>query len=1123
MSSLRKWHQWAVAFLAAASVLFGVGGAQAQAQAQAQAETQPLGIGEDFDASAAPEPEDFVLLQLQIKKYRMRNDLRGYRTRGGVCVDMADMIQTLELAVRIDKKSRRATGWLFSEDRSLTIDRDSNTVQIMNETRKLQPGELIDTREGWCVDTRSLAGWMGVTLTPNLYESVLVLESDDTLPFMQALERKSRAARLRPDRDRRDLSAYPHEPQPYKMWRLPSVDVLARGAYRENRGRGSFKQVYEIFASGEAARVSYNMRLASNSNGTPDTLRVRGFRKDPEGELLGPLKATQVAAGDVEILSGNLAGAGGVGRGAFVSNRALQRPTRFGTTVLRGALPLGWDAELYRNGQLLGFQNATVDGRYEFEVNLVYGHNDMEVVLYGPQGQVRRERQSIPVGFGAVPPGKVEYWAGIVQRNRDLINFGGTPPSSRLLESGWQYGAGVQYGLDQRTVVGANGHSVFLEGSRREYAELSVQRALGPMLVNLAAAQELGRGMAYRTDILGRIGKINVQFESFFVDGGYTSGLVGEDERSAHRLQIDTMFKLGPVPVPISGGLRRSTQRDGRKVNELLARGSLIMPRLALTGFMLHRNTEGGRGREDGTRLGLLANTHIAGIGVRGEGTYRLNGPERGFDSASVTLERGIDEQSELQLDIEHSARFKQTDFGLAYVRQFRHFAVRGGAQMGTNGLFGANVAISFSLGRDPLSGGVRFSREKLARRGHAAVSVFLDKNGDGHRSADELPLEGVGITAGQRWADAPTDENGHAFVEGLSPYQEVLISVDESTLPDPFLMPVGKGKVITPRPGIPAVIEIAVAPTGEVEGVVNGPEGTPLAGVELELIDSDGQIVARTMSEYDGFFLFDRVAYGTYSLRLSEQSAEALGMAREIRSGIELNDGHTLDRVGIVQVNLPTYIAGSSRVAVTPELAAADQILPSDSPAPVVAPPISSDPDQKDPDQKDRTLDEADVHSDAVRSGAEQVVLAIPARQAREAAPVAVASAEAGPPPRASPVPRTSPVPGPSPIPGFSSVPGEANAGDEAGIDDQASAIFSGGGFATQTGAGATSASASVSGPDATVAEPASAWDFLWELPLGLPYMLPASGLVLAFLFLLWKRRRRMRRLLSQDGHRDE
>jgi hypothetical protein len=782
----------------------------------------------------------------------------------------------------------------------------------VNTSRPLQPGELHDSPEGWCVDTDSLGGWFGVEFRPDVRNAVLTIESERPLPFMEAMERRSRAARLPADRSR-DLAVYPHADQPYSLWRTPSVDVVAEGSYRRDGGRSRLDTRYEVFASGEVAMASFDLRLASDADGVPQSLRLRAFRMDPEGRMLGPLRATQVVAGDVDMPSGNLSGGAGVGRGLFVSNTPLNRPTRFGTTIMRGALPLGWDAELYRNGQLLAYQGDSVDGRFEFEVPLVHGNNDLEVVLYGPQGQIRRETQAIMVGQGAVAPGRLEYWAGIVERNRDLITFG-QERSDLLFERGWQYGGGVQYGVDRRTVIGASGLSLVYAGDRRDYAELNLQRTLGRMLLNLTASQELGRGRAYSIDILGELGPVGFQAESFFVDGGYTSTLINPIDSSAHRVQFDSSIRAGRTAIPLSAGFRRTTQRDGKKVNELLARASLALPRVSLTGFVLHRRTEGAdddeEDPEDGTTVGLLGNTRLLGLSVRGEARYKLSGPDPGFESASITAERALDEESELRLDVEHFGRRNETEFELGYVRHFRQFSLRGGASADTRGGIGASLSLSFSLGPDPLDGGWRMSDQKLAQRGQAAVAVFLDENGDGRRSPGEDALEGVGVTAGAYGSSAPTNARGHAFVEGLQPFEKVLVSVDESTLPDPFLVPHGKGLVVTPRPGVPAVIELAISPTGEVEGEVLGPDDRPLPGVELELVAPDGEVAAQAMSEFDGFFLFERVPYGRYKLQLSKESREALGSIGELASIIEIGASHTVERLGTIRLRNATVVA---------------------------------------------------------------------------------------------------------------------------------------------------------------------------------------------------------------------
>ena len=338
------------------------------------------------------------------------------------------MIQSLDLPIRLDKKSRRATGWIFAESQTLTIERDSNTVQIVNNDRPLQPGELYDSPEGWCVDTDTLAGWFGVSLTVDLRNSLLVLDSERPLPFIEAIERKSRAARLRPEQDARperlSARAAALRAVAHAVGRRGRPGRLSRGTGRRH---GSTRR-YEVFASGEVALASFDMRLASDSQGVPESLRLRAFRMDPEAACSGRCgrRRSSPATSRCPRATSPAAPASAAACSS-ATPRSTGRPGS-ARTILRGTLPLGWDAELYRNGQLLGYQSDSLDGRYEFEVPLVYGNNDLEVVLYGPQGQIRREAQSIPVGQGAVAPGKLEYWTGIVERNRDLVTFGQPPP-----------------------------------------------------------------------------------------------------------------------------------------------------------------------------------------------------------------------------------------------------------------------------------------------------------------------------------------------------------------------------------------------------------------------------------------------------------------------------------------------------------------------------------------------------------------------------------------------------------------------------------------------------------------------------------------------------------------------
>ena len=390
----------------------------------------------------SPGEDDALLLELQSGQYKIGEPLRGYQTPEGVCVDFGDLIQALDLPVRLDKKSRRATGWLFAEDQKITIDRDSNTVQIVNGKREIASGAIRDTPEGWCMNLDALSGWLGVRLKPDLSNLVVRLDSDQKLPFLEAIERKSRAARLRkPQNTQFDLAAMPHADAPYRTWRTPSVDVQVQAQWNQRSG-GQVQ--YEALASGEVAGLSYDARVSGSNNPLPDSLRLRLYRKDPNAALLGPLKATSFALGDVDTPTTALSAQSSYGRGAFVTNRPLNLPSRFGLTTIRGILPAGWDVELYRNGELRAYQTDRGDGRYEFaDVELDFGDNEFDLVLHGPQGQVRHERSTMPVGIENLPAGKTWYWAGAVEQGHDLLGQSRKSGSLPDPSSGWRWGGGV--------------------------------------------------------------------------------------------------------------------------------------------------------------------------------------------------------------------------------------------------------------------------------------------------------------------------------------------------------------------------------------------------------------------------------------------------------------------------------------------------------------------------------------------------------------------------------------------------------------------------------------------------------------------------------------------------------
>lgn len=859
--------------------------------------------------------DDSLLLELRSGQYRLGEPLRGYQTPAGVCVDLADLILALDLPVRLDKKSRRATGWLFAEDQRFTLDRDADTVQNVNGAHAIAKDAIHDTPEGWCVDLKALSGWMGVRFRAELSNLAVVLESDRKLPFLEAIERKSRAARLRtPSVTEFDLAKLPQAATPYRGWRTPSVDVQVQGQWARNAGANA---QLEVLAAGEALGLSYSARLAGSTNKGADSLRLKLYRNDPSAQMLGPLKATQVALGDVEALRGALTNQAAYGRGAFVSNRPLNRPGRFGVTSLSGTLPAGWDAELYRNGELRAYQADRGDGRYRFDdVELLWGENDFEVVLYGPQGQIKRERSSAPVGIESLPAGKTWYWAGVVDSGRDLIDLSKTFAAPN---TGWRWGVGVERGIDRRTTAGLEYQSAMLGDRRHHYIEGTVQRALGRMLLELSGAQQLGAGRAIQAKALGRIGPIRYDAEALWVDGDYESELVEVDQRRQYSLRLSSSVKLGSWRLPVEAGLRKLRSRTGARVSEWLMRTAVQLRRTSLAAELTRRTSSGQPGGATagdlGTKLNLIANTALGQVRLRGAARFALDGQRRGFENAQLVAESALGQNSTLRLGYEHDATSRRSEAMVGLVRQFDRFALRTEARLDTRGHMSIGLTLGFSLGPDPVDGGWRMSRQRLAETGQAAVEVFRDDNGDGHRQAGEALVEGVTVEAGFRHTEAPTNRSGRAVIDGLTPFVPVLVSIDSGTLPDPLLQPKGQGMVVVPRPGVAAKLSLGLAPTGEVEALLLDADGQPREGVVIELTDTAGRVLRQVQSDFDGYVLFDSVPYGDYRLRIGAASAATLGIKAELDQQLRIDRANPSLRLGRIRLQP----LAAAQVAVAP------------------------------------------------------------------------------------------------------------------------------------------------------------------------------------------------------------
>ncbi|QGJ72276.1 Hypothetical protein PBC10988_39940 [Planctomycetales bacterium 10988] len=204
------------------------------------------------------------------------------------------------------------------------------------------------------------------------------------------------------------------------------------------------------------------------------------------------------------------------------------------------------------------------------------------------------------------------------------------------------------------------------------------------------------------------------------------------------------------------------------------------------------------------------------------------------------------------------------------------------------------------------------------------AGSVYVDANQNGNFDSGETGIAGVELelynSNGDLVATVVTDETGFYCFENLPPDTYTIEEVQPPGYYDGVDTPGTLGG-IPENPG-DSIRGIALPPgtTGEeyvfgevLAGRISGrvhadldgdcifdPEESPLVGVEIELLDDAGQVVATTFTNDAGEYLFDNLPPGTYSVREIQPAGFFDGMA-SVGSGTgTVTDSNTIAAISI-------------------------------------------------------------------------------------------------------------------------------------------------------------------------------------------------------------------------------
>lgn len=894
--------------------------------------------------------DDLVLVSLQIERVTLADSITGYANKSGLMLPLGQVAQALEFPIKVTPQEGQAEGWIYREDNHFALDAARREV-VANGTRKqIGEGQVEAHSDDIYVDTALLAEWFGSDFEFSFSTQTVTLRPREgvKLPVQLQAERKLARQQIGRSDTRGAEGPFPRQEIPYRLATIPYTDLTYTGGY-DKRSYAGVHNGLSAVADGDLLYMQSNVYASFEDSRKSRDFRMTLSRRDPDGkilqsddtlthtkfgEMVNQAQIREVSVGDISTQQLPLTAFNQQGRGVLVSTIPYDRATQYNRTTVQGDLLPGWEVELYRNDELLSFQRASANGRYEFiDVPLLSGINIIRLVFYGPSGQTREEVQRFLVSDQLTQQGKSYFRASASQQNTntfDTLNqnqivslSGVTPQQTAAIKGKPRAMFEYEYGLlDNLSLFANSSYLTTPDNVERGYVGTGLATTFNGTYARADVARDVSNGgNALRLLLQDNIAGISLSGEHQHYFDFISEFTESANDSIVRRstIRADRALALPYLPQLNNGISAAQTVYDSnREVNEFTYRLATSVNRLALSHNLNYR-TDTSPAPETVTGIGGLPVT----INFKSEqttGDFLMSFPFRKFVLRG-NLVYGISPDAELQtlitsaeynfshdtnvilqVDKQFISTPRITNYTVGINHNFEKFRLGtliGHASDGENTL---GVTLSLSFGPDPRTGKFKVYPDYSATSGLISARAFHDINGDGVFNEGDKPLENARFRVNRGSSQQATDEQGNVLLRNLQPDVRNSLTLDAGSLENPYLLSKTEGMDVVTRAGVPAMVDFAVTGSGDVEGTVRiltiEDEEKDAANVTVQMFNAEGKLVRETQTSYDGYYLFNGVPAGNYTLRVSAEQAARLGFITPPDRVVSISNDETDSKV---------------------------------------------------------------------------------------------------------------------------------------------------------------------------------------------------------------------------------
>ena len=552
-------------------------------------------------------------------------------------------------------------------------------------------------------------------------------------------------------------------------------------------------------------------------------------------------------------------------KGVLLTNSPQVERKYFQTINVNGCAGENWEVELYIDQKLTDFQITDQRGEYNFNIDIYYGASVITLKMYGPGGEIKSEDQYIRIPYNLIPEKEFQY----------TVAGGSTNMPGEIRR---YVQASAYYGITDRLTIGGNsdipvnvhdtespayagqficqlGNNLTFEGSVSpgyvwrgafNYSKLSY--------LNINASYSRYQPDQFRNS-LNQIHDAQLslssplKLKSRYLGLRYNATWSKFQTSDYINMNYGFSFGLGRIQLNYMGKYKLAIyeSRNSSDMTSQILASALSFPIVQPQARVLYNHNN-----KSLSRYGLIINKRLFKTG-----------------QLSMSYEQNLDEHSYLIMGT---------------VNFFTPFANFTSKVLSTDRNISMSQIQRGSVRIDREMRRLRFDRRNLVGFGSAVVRPFRDDNFNGIRDGGEMyvPRVRAKITGGREYS---IRRNSIFYYEGLKPYEQYMVQIDQNSIDNPSLKPAHEGYQVTCNPNVITPIEIPLVVTSDISGLVERQTSTGkvgLGGIRIFITNTKTEAVVNVPAFSNGEFYYEGLVPGHYKAYVDPAQMEKYGYKSE-------------------------------------------------------------------------------------------------------------------------------------------------------------------------------------------------------------------------------------------------